>query len=75
MSIFLMHQLKREIDRLFDEVFHGFHSVLRGSFEWPEITPIMLTPSHEIKDCNDSYVLCVEVYRCRVLLPDFRDIE
>lgn len=54
-------QLHREIDRLFDEAFRGFPSVLRGGVEWPEITPIMLTPSIDIKETDENYVVSVEV--------------
>jgi HSP20 family protein len=54
-------QLHREMDRLFDEAFSGFPSVF-GSFpEWPELTPIMLTPELDIKETDKSYVLCLEV--------------
>ena len=60
-SPYPMFQLHREIDRLFDEAFRGFPSVLRGSLEWPEITPVMLTPSTDIKETDENYVVSVEV--------------
>ncbi len=54
-------QLHREIDRLFDEAFSGFPRALRGPQEWPELTPIMLTPELDIKETDNSYVLSLEV--------------
>ena len=54
-------ELHREIDRLFDEAFRGVPSIFRGGLEWPEITPIMLTPSIDIKETDDNYVVSVEV--------------
>ena len=54
-------QLHREIDRLFDEAFRGFPSVFRGGLEWPEITPVMLTPSLDIKETDENYVVSVEI--------------
>jgi len=54
-------QLHREIDRIFDEAFRGFPSMFRGDFEWPEITPIALIPSIDIKEAEGSYVVTAEV--------------
>ena len=54
-------QLHREIDRLFDETFRGFPSLLSSGLEWPEITPIMLTPSLDIKETDENYVVSVEI--------------
>jgi len=54
-------QLHREIDRLFDDAFRGFPGLLRGGLDWPEITPIMLTPNIDIKETDENYVVSVEV--------------
>lgn len=54
-------QLHREIDRLFDEAFRGFPSMLRGSLKWPDVTPIMLSPNLDIKETDDNYEVTVEV--------------
>jgi HSP20 family protein len=54
-------QLHREIDRLFDEAFRGFPSVFRTRWEWPEETPVVLSPSIDIKESEKDYVVTVEV--------------
>jgi HSP20 family protein len=54
-------QLHREIDRLFDEAFGRFPSALRGPQEWPELTPVLLTPELDIKETDKNYVLSLEV--------------
>jgi len=54
-------QLHREIDRLFDEAFGNFPSLLGRPREWPELTPVLLSPELDIKETDDSYVLSLEV--------------
>lgn len=54
-------QLHREIDRLFDDAFRGFPSMFGAGLEWPEITPIMLSPNLDIKETDENYVVSVEV--------------
>ena len=61
MPSYPIFQLHREIDRLFDDAFRGFPSMFREELEWPEITPIMLTPSIDIKETEQNYVVSVEV--------------
>ena len=54
-------QLHREIDRLFDEAFRGFPSVFREGLEWPEMTPVLLSPNIDIKETDKNYAISVEV--------------
>ena len=54
-------QLHREIDRLFDDAFRGFPSMFGAGLEWPEVTPIMLSPNLDIKETDENYVVSVEV--------------
>lgn len=53
-------QLHREIDRLFDNAFRGLSSDFHA-LDWPEITPIILSPNLDIKETNEDYVVSVEV--------------
>jgi HSP20 family protein len=61
MPSYPVSQLHREIDRLFDEAFRGFPSMFREGLEWPEITPVMLSPNLDIKESDKDYVVSVEV--------------
>lgn len=61
MPIYPVNQLHREIDRLFDEAFRGFPSVFHGHREWPEEAAILLSPSLDIKESEDNYLISVEV--------------
>ena len=58
---FPISQLHREIDRLFDEAFTGFPSVLHSHWNWPEETPVILSPSLDIKESDEDYVITLEV--------------
>jgi len=61
MPLYPVNQLHREIDRLFDEAFRGFPNLLHGRGEWPEEAAIMLSPSLDIKETEDKYLVSVEV--------------
>jgi HSP20 family protein len=56
-----IYQLHQEIDRLFDDALRGFPSMFRSGIDWPEITPIALTPEVDIKESDDSYTISAEV--------------
>jgi HSP20 family protein len=54
-------QLHREIDRLFDDAFRSFPGISGSRWELPDVTPIMLSPSLDIKETEEDYVVSVEV--------------
>ena len=61
MPTYPISQLHREIDRLFDEAFRGFPGVFRSRWDWPEETPVILSPSLDIKESENDYLITVEV--------------
>ena len=54
-------QLHSEMDRLFDNAFRNFPSMLGRSRDWPELTSVMLAPSIDIKDTDDQYLINIEI--------------
>ncbi|MDT8384159.1 MAG: Hsp20/alpha crystallin family protein [Gammaproteobacteria bacterium] len=61
LATYPVFQLHQEIDRLFNDALRGFPSVFRGGMEWPEITPVMLSPNLDIKETDQDYIVSLEV--------------
>lgn len=54
-------QLHSEMDRLFDNAFRNFPNMMGKSWEWPDMSTVMLAPSLDIKDNADNYTINVEI--------------
>jgi len=54
-------QLHSEIDRLFGNTLRSFPSMLGSSWDWPEISSVELTPSLDIKEADDNYLINIEI--------------
>ena len=54
-------QLHREMDRLFNNTLHNFPGMLNSSSDWPEMSSTDLSPSLDIKDTDDNYLINLEI--------------
>jgi len=53
--------LHNEIDRIFNNSLHHFPSMLDSDWGWPELSSLALTPSLDIKDTDDNYLINIEI--------------
>ena len=60
-SVNSMMQLHREVDQLFGNALRSFPSMFGSAWDWPEISSVELTPSLDIKDTDDNYLINVEI--------------